>query len=402
MKRVSCFSVFFLINLFAIFAQADTALAKLLLENTYELNIDDNQFIGTGAEVLESAINGTQFIMIGEQHGIVEVGQVAEMLFKAAKPYGYQYMALEVSPFIADKIQSSISTSSEALLEFNRELPNSIPFYNNIDDLSMLEEAIKNNGKIWGLDQVFIIEVRYIFSELLKLAPNTETEEIVGQYLRTAKETLKAAFDSGKFNEVMLFKLQDSDFNKLNDLFSESAQALDILNKLNKTQEIYKAWGEGRGYDNNLLRITQMKSNFYTYYREALKKESVPKVLFKFGSGHMARGLSYFNMYDLGNLAHEIAIQNDLQSLHIKVEGIKGEYYNSMRGLQSFNDFDDLDDNVKYVLDHKEKTENWYLIDLRPARQLRLKHLNIESKSLIFGYDFYLLIPNTQALTAME
>ena len=57
------------------FSQEEKAknLTSLIQVNTYDLKIENDQFAGSGAEILRKAIPQCQFLLVGEQHGIKEV-----------------------------------------------------------------------------------------------------------------------------------------------------------------------------------------------------------------------------------------------------------------------------------------------------------------------------------------
>ena len=112
----------------------------------------------------------------------------------------------------------------------------------------------------------------------------------------------------------------------------------------------------------------------------------------------MQRGLTPVNVFDLGNLAHELAQQNGMHSVHIKFNGLKGETHHPLQGSQVFDHWKELDPHFKYALEKEGVVEGWYLIDLRPLRQLRLKYANTSLKTLIFGFDFWIIVPEASAL----
>ena len=257
----------------SIYGQIDTTLAEAMAANIYSLEITSDGFEGDALLQIDSAMEGSQFILIGEQHGIKEVGQFTDRLYRLAEPRGYRHLALEVSPFMAQALEKRVGMGRDSLVTFDKAFPFSIPFYNNGDDVDMLTNALQDPvADYWGLDQVFMVEPRFLFHKLSKLAKTDSPRQLALEYYEKGKKVIDSAMQSGKFNEVLLFQLQAEDFIKLHRAFPRSGdlQASEIINHIEKTKNIYRAWFEGRIYDNNLQRIGLMKENFYNYYHAAV------------------------------------------------------------------------------------------------------------------------------------
>ena len=68
-----------------------------------------------------------------------------------------------------------------------------------------------------------------------------------------------------------------------------------------------------------------MKRNFMHYYQAALKHQPQPRALFRLGAFHAGRGLSPTKLFDIGNLASELANSQGSHSLHILVIAAGGQ-----------------------------------------------------------------------------
>ena len=49
----------------------------------------------------------TRFTLIGEEHGVAETAQLTAALFNAVRGSGYTRMAIELSPFIMQDIETA-------------------------------------------------------------------------------------------------------------------------------------------------------------------------------------------------------------------------------------------------------------------------------------------------------
>ncbi|MGF1585607.1 MAG: hypothetical protein ACFCUM_09820 [Bacteroidales bacterium] len=138
----------------------DSVLVKAIEENLYQFKVENGVFAGRGASVLKDIIPGSQFLLIGEQHGISEPALFTDALFREAIQYQYTYLAIETDPFVAKELESTIRKSQEAILEFIKTYPGGVPFYSTKEDLKLLQTALSlstaHNPVLWGVDQVFL------------------------------------------------------------------------------------------------------------------------------------------------------------------------------------------------------------------------------------------------------
>ena len=386
--------------------QLDSALLSLIRDNHYYLRPAASVWEGSAIPIIQEAVTNAQFILVGEQHGIREPGDFTEYLYSQLRNEGFNHLALEVSPFMAQTLEENLRANPSNLSTLEEKYPMAYPFYNNEDDLSMLERAVANDDQdIWGLDQVFVVEARMLFGKMEAMAKTESQQSLARSYFEQATEKFNAAMQSGNFNDIMLFALEKEDFEALRSEFSQREFPIvhEMLDQLGETQQIYQAWYEGRGYDNNNERIRLMKKNFYNYYHRAVSGGDIfPQVIFKFGSNHMQKGLTPVHVFDLGNLAHELAIENGLHSVHFLINGLQGEAYNALQGTQPFDHAEDFDQNFMHAVQADKSEGGWHVFDLRPLRQLRLKNAELQLKNLIFGFDFWILVPKADALRSFR
>lgn len=386
----------------------DSLLVAAIRQHTYNLSLNEQNFSGEGAAVLQEAMQSPQFLLVGEQHGIVEVGAFTNALLKAARPLGFEYFCVETDPFIAKKLEQLVGEGKPALDEFVKSFPLSIPFYDNHEDFQMLTTALEAGDgqlpKLWGVDQVFAAAPRYLFQRLTEIAPDAKAKALAADYLKKGREGLQAVMKNGDFNQMILNQLEEKDFTQLltafgNDPQSESTQ---IIQGMMKTKEIYAAWYAGKYHQNNFIRSKLMKKQFMEYYREAEKLKPTPKVVFKFGATHTYRGLSYYQVFDLGNLVSELAAMNEMESLHIHFTGIRGKANSGLQGEQSFDSQKDIAPEIWAAISDRAEGQEWILVDMRPLREKfgrrRLKPI----KSEVFNYDFWIFVPEATPVTTIR
>ncbi|RYU80533.1 hypothetical protein [Hymenobacter persicinus] len=134
--------------------------------------------------------------------------------------------------------------------------------------------------------------------------------------------------------------------------------------------------------------------------------QPLPPMLFKFGAYHLGRGRSIWgDIYDVGNLAVNLADAHDQKTLHIFVIGKQGTQVGGANP-------DDFSKNVAHYSHADEAMvqpfmaatpagDAWQVFDVRPLRRALLrKGLKVASQELeatILGYDYVVIIPETTA-----
>src|SRR5207302_4879982 len=91
-------------------AQPQTTPQARLLEalhaNRLPLTMSDGP-AGRGWDWLVQQARDARFTLIGEEHGVAETAQLSAALFKALRASGYSRMAIELSPIIAQDIETA-------------------------------------------------------------------------------------------------------------------------------------------------------------------------------------------------------------------------------------------------------------------------------------------------------
>jgi erythromycin esterase-like protein len=385
---------------------------KKLVENRYELNLKDGHLSGAGSEVLEKAVSGAQFILIGEQHGNTETPEFVSAVCDLAVPQGFHTMALETGPLIAGQLENWISRSDWRgyVAEFEKEFPDSIPFYNLQDEADLLAHCRQRAGDapfhLWGLDQEFYGESRFLLETLLRDDPDKPATAKVRQMLLENDQAYRRAISTGNVADTFMLAAPESEVQELKQLVSRqnnpAAQA--VLNAFVDSRAIYRKHLEGEGYDSNRLRAAMMKELFTRRYEQATRAQGKPaKVLLKFGSAHLYKGINPLHNDDLGNFVTELADGHGSVSLHINVIGAKGAdaAFAAPGQPPQIEAFDLLQDTspsvafVKPLIAHR-LPEGWTLFDLRGLREdfNSLPPMDEELERLIFGYDILIVVPN--------
>lgn len=402
------------------FAQSqDSLLTEITKKLTYQLRIQDGRLTGPGQEFLAQIGKESAFFLIGENHGMAEIPQFAHALFKDLKQNGYRYFAVETGPHTAEMIQEFAMQKDwhQAFQEHYGKYPWSVPFFSWQEECKILPDVLKGNNPkealIWGLDQEFAASFRMFFNQLHQIAKNEASKQLALEYYQLAEKRFKEASETKNPGKSIMTAIGKEDFDKLKKVFHGQAKALDILQELDESLHIYKLWFSREGFKSNQLRAALMKRHFWQYYTEAKKKESQPKVLFKFGANHIYKGANGLNVFDIGNFVSEVANMEGTKSFHLYTVARKGTqnvytpFSRSEDDKKKPHNASDYLDRINFMpFFNAVPDDQWAIIDLRPLKaklfNRSLKKLQKGLEKLIWSYDAVLIIPEVHASTFFE
>jgi hypothetical protein len=393
------------------FAQ-ENKFTERLLQNRYQIAVQEGRLSGTGVGVLQNALTGAQFVLIGEDHGISQIPQFAGAVCDLLGPQGFHTMAVETGPLAADELQQWIATDSsrESLIAFEKKFPETIAFYNYQEEYDLLTHCVRaaqgREFRLWGLDQELMGASGLILTRILETHPGKQAADEAQRLLQKNDDSHAVAVKSGSPGDIFMMTASDDELNKLRDLLQTEGNATSqaLIEALIKSRDIYQKNMNGSGYESNRERALLMKSNFVSDYKQATQADGAPpKVLFKFGAWHMYKGINPLLNNDMGNFVTEFADSQGTTSLHIAILGVKGSqlrFAGIGRPAQpaDFNLAEDKDSDflfLKPMFDNLEN-EGWTMFDLRGLRKgfHTLEPVDKEMERMIFGYDLLVLIPN--------
>jgi hypothetical protein len=390
-------------------AQQDKFVDRLV-QNRYQLNLEAGKLSGAALPVLQGALAGTQFVLIGEDHGISQIPQFAAALCEMLAPQGFHTLAIEVGPLAASAMQPWIAEAGGAkqLVEFEKEYPETIAFYNFREEYDFLSRCARSSSgnklRLWGLDQELMGASGLILDRILDTHPGKQAAEETRRLLRKNDESHAAAVKSGNPGDTFMITSSEEDLTRLKDLLHKDGNAPGeaLIDELIVSREIYQK-NMTAGYESNRERALLMKSTFQQSYARATREEGKPpKVLLKLGGDHTYKGFNPLRNADIGSFLAEMADGQGAKSLHILVLGVKGSqlrFAGIGRPFQpgEFNLAADKDSDFLFLKPMFENlsSEGWTMFDLRAMRQgfRSLGAVDKEMERLIFGNDLLVLIP---------
>jgi hypothetical protein len=389
-----------------------------LLSNRYELSVQEGRLNGNGAPILQSALDGAQFVLIGEDHGIAQIPEFAGAVCGILGPQGFHTMAVETGPLVAADLEKWAASANGQIkvAEFEKKFPDSIPFYNFQEEFGLLKQCgMAAGGKlhVWGLDQEFLGSSSFIFEQILETHPGKEAEAAVKELIKKDGEAHGKAGESGKSDGLFMLSANDADLTHAGDLLRKegSAKAQELFAAFMKSREIYRKNIAGDGIGSNRQRALLMKTNFIREYAATTRSEGKPpKVLFKFGGNHMYKGLNQLHNNDIGNYILELADGQGSKSVNILILAVAGSqlaFAGVGRPYHAVNvDAQDKNSDIGKL---KPMFENmnalgWTMFDLRGMRKgfSSLGQGSKDVENIVFAYDFLILIPEAKPSTQIR
>lgn len=377
------------------FAQNEVDLSKYSFTMS---NLEDGRF----TEFMNQKLENSRFVFVGEQHGIKSAATVTNKLYTLGQSIGYNTLCVETDDLVAQKLKSMTASGdfTGAMKAHYKDLPFTIPFYNNEDDHVLFDQVHATGGDFWGIDQTFVVQFRYNLSHLAKNGSNAALRKLAAELKTKADEAFATAVETKNPSAPYIFQYDEATHEQLLAAAGTEAEK-EIVRQQWKTKEIYSYYFQRKSYLNNEVRGQLMKSNFMRYWNEALQAGKDPKVIFKLGAFHAARGLTPTNIYDIANLGSELAISRGESSVHVAVLGLKGKAASgnpfAPAGAMDFDNTNQLPEELKKFL--ADITDKYFVLDMAALREFGYgKQLSKELKDYAFQYDVLILVNGAEAV----
>ena len=356
------------------------------------LTTDDDHAGGAAAAFLRNAAEASQFFLIGEEHGVASIADTIRTLLPALYAAGYRHFAVETDPYAARLVEQRLRDGgTQALATFLHEdgRATTLPFFNWASEAALAEALLAGagtdpRGNLWGLDQVFIGAYGLLLERVAAEASDPAARELAATLAAQAKGNLE-----------FLGQTDPTQFEGLRRGLAAAGDTtlVELVDEMIVSRRIYAPFIGQPGlsaYAANRIREDLMKTHFLERYRAAGR----PKVLCKFGSNHMVRGLSPTHVPSLGNFAADFAFAEGKQAFNLLVLCGPGTQAGDFMGNVATCELDveKLMPEVAAALDAVHPT----LFDLATWKDQprQWRHLASEVRELLWAYDALLVVPN--------
>ncbi|RSK43876.1 hypothetical protein [Hymenobacter rigui] len=393
-----------LAGLLSLPAQAqDSTLTRLTHKYQFALEQKGTQFSGAGWDKLRQDIEKSQVVLVGEDHGMAQIPQFTQAVAQVLKPKVYvaeidKYQARDLHRLAA---QPGLPTA------FSRQYPMALSFYSWAEEFELARTLRAQNAAFVGVEQVGGATPGRLFGLMAEQVKSKATKAYLLRMAAKFQAQDRADMVRASFEHTTVNSIRPATLDSLRAFTrTESPAVRQMLQDFEASSAIFKTNAAGQP-GGHRARINLMKRNLLQELQPyTASGQPLPPMLFKFGAYHAGRGRSIWgDMYDVGNLAMNLADVHDQKSLHIFVIG--------KQGIQNGgNNPDDFSKNVaKYSMAEADMIKPfaaatpagtaWQVFDVRPLRrallQGKLAAGSPELEATILGYDYVVIIPETTA-----
>ena len=370
---------------------------------------------GRGWDWLVEEARAARFTLIGEEHGVAETAQLSAALFKALRESGYTRMAVELSPVIAEDVEAAARRNGVQGVTDFLNAPGTFTFYNVREEAQFLADVVaaapKNERVLWGLDRE-IFSDRYLISKLDAKVPQGAREAFTR--LQEASADAWARYEQTQNPDDMFILAGDPALvSAVRDAWPKPDRESDaVMRTLEGSLAIEAAERAGGMWPYMQQRTQWNRDNLAALLRDGQGRKVPPKILMKLGYSHMIRGANYFNVFDVGAMADEVAALTGERAFHILVlpgpgsqQAVPGP--NGTFVPASSDDFDEFkagDQRLTRVLANANATGH-EVIDLRPLRARAIRGLegwNPDLIRTIHGYDAVVIWKGAHAASSLK
>lgn len=388
-------------------------LTEAAKEHRYRLDFDGERFSGPALEQLLTAARDSQFLLIGEEHGIAENPMLVAQMFTTLVDDGYEKLTIEISPPMAAILDAA---AKEGGIEGIRSLfatPGGEPAFFGMQEEAELIAAVRSalpdaDEVLWGVDYE-VSSDRPLLRKLQNMQRPPATDEPLNTLIATSDASWAKYVETGSPQYIFSFAAEPAIVGAVRDAWPEPDEsATQILDTLQTTLAINQAWMQGRGWDSNAQRAAYLRANFIDHWNRAKANGSTPKVLVKLGSNHIVRGRNYTGTFDIGTLVPEIAAIEDTKSVSVLVLPGKGSLTAVLNPstwtFEAKPAKDNYADGIDVLTDAVHE-DAFTLIDmtaLRPIVGSSTEKYGVGVARVVHGFDFLLVMSGSTAASEFE
>ena len=386
----------------AVLGAQSRSMDDLLTSVQQPIAVRGGRLEGPGAAVMRAAMKDAPFVLIGEDHGLVEVPAFSSAVFRELAPRGVRDVVVEVGPEAGRRLTRLLG-SADPVAETRAWLqryPFSLAFYNLQQELAFLRDARAVAGpdlRVVGVDQELMGASRMLLESI------AAKDAALPGLLAQEHAAYEHVASTGNPLDLFMLTGPTEALSGLRDRLAGGQHSRDaaLVTSLLDSRNIY-ALNARSGFVSNLTRAALMKCN-YVAQLPADRRATPPPALFKFGALHVMKGLNTLNSREIGNYIAEVADGMGTPSLHILIMAVKG---NQRRFAGVGTPFvvapvDQVGPGVsdvpyaKPLVERALGTQGWSLFDFRELRQWAIGQSDLDPRllRLFFGFDVAVLIP---------
>lgn len=372
----------------------------------WPVTFDGDSASGPGFDRLVAEGRASRFFLVGEEHGIAQVPALVGTLMERLKPAGYARLGLEVSPPGVKALDAAARRGLNGLRALYARYPPGAAFYTMAEEARMLARVrALLPGKapaLFGLDYEVLMD-RLLIARLKAKAPASARTALAA--LEAASNASWAAYETTHdIGGLFTFSGDPALVRAVRAAWpGPDAASAEILDTLEQTLVINQHQTEKRYFQSNDSRARFNRANWAKLWAVEGAKANPPRVMLKFGAGHMVRGRSMTEVYDIGGLVAETAALRGEDSFHLLVVPLDGRQAVLNPTTLAYGDapVSTIEEMALEPLAAATLSGASTLIDLRPLRPLMSASVTRTADPgltrVVHGYDAVLFVRGATA-----
>lgn len=369
------------------------SVGDIIQKSTHYFTIAKNDTLtGDGAKLIKHKISECQFFLIGEQHDVSLIEHLVQVLIPTLKESGYNNYITEIGPVAATELEQ-LCKQKIALKDFNTKYSQYVKaapfgFFGTKEEEQTLQQLNRFDIHLLGIDFENYCSCLFLIDKIYKHA---NKQKVSLQQYETVRDSIISEYAKGKngYNPNLTKNLLNSKL--LNSFLKQADNGYNHSLIENFLKSLFINNEQTKGYW--WLRVDSMKKNFAETYKGLQENQGgLPKIFFKFGAVHVARGTSFSGFQEIGNTIYELSKLNQTKSFTITAFP-RYIYYEKTDSIQDILEKEDSE-----ILQFTNLNK-WTIIDLKELFKLSIDNhisLNKEITSYIEKYDAILVPPGTQ------
>ncbi len=377
-------------------ATPEQLLDALITHSRHSARLENGRLTGEGADFLRELGQNSQFVMVGEQHGVANIAQFARAYWRELNPLGFNYAVSESDPWVTEALERELRAGGvPAWTTFMHEHGGAVaaPFYNWVEESEWVDEVVRTSHaprgapRIWGVDQVFIGAAAWQMRDLAANARNAEARALATELLTGSEEvTWFSSIDRTRLEALRAL------LNGRRD-----ARYAEMVDAMIVSHHIYQPFTGGGGEANlaNIERENLMRQLFLENYNRAVEAgDEAPRVMFKMGGSHMFRGASPTQIQAFGGFVTEFAAAHGTQATTIMALCAQGGLQSSAFAPPADCTTDDYRSSWGFIDQYVDPTAVT-IFDLRAwrLRPRRWNTLPFNVQQAILSFDVLVIVP---------
>ncbi|RZK46007.1 MAG: hypothetical protein EOO59_20035, partial [Hymenobacter sp.] len=215
----------------------DSTLTRLVRQHSSALVASGTQFSGPGWDRLRAAAQKSQFVLVGEDHGLAQIPAFTAAVAEVFKPAVF---VAEIDPYVAQAL-TRLSAQPGLPVAYERQYPESLCFYDLREEFELVRRLRRQNVQLVGLDQVYGSTAAPFYQQLAGLVKSPATKAYL---LRQASgyQRQQQAFEQAGHDEWVMEKQAPATVDSLLTLtITESPAARRMAQDYAASYAIYKS-----------------------------------------------------------------------------------------------------------------------------------------------------------------